>query len=74
MTHIFLLFIALAAAQDQTGAITGTVVDAVTRQPVKHAIVSVNSMRPDALFQSQAAPTDAALLVHAHPSRGASMP
>jgi len=30
-----------AAAQDQTGAISGTVVDAVTRQPVKRAMVQL---------------------------------
>jgi hypothetical protein len=39
-----LLWLAMiAVAQDQTGGISGTVVDAVTHQPVKKAVVNLNS-------------------------------
>ena len=35
-------FALLAAAQDQTGGVSGTVVDAVTHQPVRKATVNIN--------------------------------
>ncbi len=50
--------IGIAAAQDQTGQITGSVVDAATRQPVKKATVNLNFLTV-AGHANQAASTDA---------------
>jgi hypothetical protein len=48
-------------AQDQTGAIAGTVIDAATHQPVKKATINVNSLTAQrgAGLPNQAASTDA---------------
>jgi hypothetical protein len=50
--------IGIAAAQNQTGQITGTVIDAATRQPVKHATVDLNFLTVGG-HANQAASTDA---------------
>ncbi len=49
-----------ALAQDQTGQITGTVLDAATHQPVKHASVTLNSMAARGGRSNHSVATDSA--------------
>ena len=52
MRCAFFLLVATAAAQNQTGGVTGVVVDSVSHQPVKKAMVSLNHIGPQG-FQAQ---------------------
>jgi len=54
------LFAASLLAQDQTAQITGTVLDAATHQPVKHASVTLNSASPQSARSNHSVSADAA--------------